>query len=172
MSLDERAIFRKPFLDPSFQKAYGSSSTSKHHHSYPGGLDQHTREVVVLADMLATIHDCWSRELMIAAAWHDYGKIFDYDENGVKLPGRDKSSHIKDSIHNFEQEVCKFGLYDDKPNKKLRIWSMIGSHHGKIEWGSLSVPKAVENKILHTADYISAITNNLDLDVLHTGNRL
>jgi 3'-5' exoribonuclease len=164
----EKALFLIPFRDESFQDGFGSSITSAHHHAYRGGLYRHTCEVVVLSDIFGRIHKCWSPELMIAAAWHDYGKIYDYDSAGVKLPGRDKSSHIKDSIEEFDTAAAGS---DFELDRRAKVYSIIASHHGKLEWGSLSVPLAAENKVLHIADYISAITYDLDLNVLHTGSR-
>jgi 3'-5' exoribonuclease len=164
----ERDLFWKPLSNQQFLSGYGSSTTSKHHHSYKGGLAAHTEEVIILADALGRTHECWSPELLIAAAWHDYGKIYDYDSEGVKLPGRDKSSHIKDSIEEFDTAAAGS---DFELDRRAKVCSIIASHHGKLEWGSLSVPLAAENKVLHIADYISAITYDLDLNVLHTGSR-
>lgn len=167
LNTTQRKLFWYPFFDSKFNNGYGSTTTSNHHHAYKGGLVVHTQEVILLADMLGKFHDCWSPELLISASWHDYGKIYDYDENGVKIPGRDKSSHIEDSVCELIQQSVTNGRYYNQG----RIIGMIEAHHGKLEWGSLKVPETTEEKVLHMADYISAIGYNLDLNVLHTGIR-
>lgn len=144
----------KPVLfDERFINGYGSSVGSGHaHHAYPGGLVVHTAEVMqtalATAESIGIIADPFT--LTIAALWHDYAKIYDYDEEGKGTPYRDRVRHVAGSYHEFMKvaerlrAVCREG-----------VGHCILAHHGRKEWGSPVEPQSVEAAILHYADMLS-----------------
>jgi 3'-5' exoribonuclease len=137
------------------------------HHAFKGGLMVHTAQVVELvikqhqAIDTAPCSDAWIYRSIIAAIFHDFSKIKEYDwmscEDGAlkieKTKFRAEIGHIADSYHEFvnEAERCVLPYADINA-----IGHLILSHHGRQEWGSPVEPQNIYAQILHNADYISA----------------
>lgn len=133
------------------------TAASNNHHSYPGGLAQHTYEV-----MLVLFH--MKKELLlkkgvdfVAVAWgallHDYGKLFDYDEAMEPTKDLYLIYHTAQSYKNVER-VLPESLSSNKSLVK-HIEHIVLSHHGKKEWGSPVVPATYEAFMVSMADMIS-----------------
>lgn len=129
-----------------------------HHHAYPGGLAVHTAEVLEYALGMAEV-DSWANKevLTVAAIFHDYAKLRDYQEDSTTPSGfrptqyRDRIRHVSGS-HAF-YIVCTDGVetpFNDE------VSHCILSHHGRQEWGSPVEPQTLEAHILHYADMLSA----------------
>lgn len=144
--------------DLKFQKAYASSVDTDHrHHAYPGGLLVHTCEVVDICQSVGLItpslRDVNLSVLYTAAIWHDYGKIWDYDEDGHKFEFTLQTDHILRSNSKFLDAAAKYNISTDV---MIPISACILSYHGRKEYGAIIEPATMEEHILHYADMLSA----------------
>jgi len=127
------------------------------HHSYMGGLLEHTVSVVKLCDFLSQTYAGVNRDiLLVTAMLHDIGKIYEltdlpenaYTDDGQLLGhivmGAQMVSNVADRLTGFPH-----GL------KSLLTHSIL-AHHGEYEFGSPKLPYTLEAFILHCADNIDA----------------
>ncbi len=135
-----------------------SHSAAKNlHHSYLGGLLEHTVSVASICDFMSTHYKNVKRDLLIATALlHDIGKVFelspfpdnDYTDEG-QLVG-----HIVICSELIEIEARKI------PNFPARLKNLLKhsilAHHGEYEYASPKRPKTIEAYILHCADNMDA----------------
>lgn len=146
----------KVIENPAFMKSYGSSvglSTHEEHHAYPGGLVVHTAEVLENALRMAQsqgIQHANQNVITTAVIFHDYAKIYDYDDKGHKTAYREFIRHVSGSYAEF---ILLAGDLDEE--LKLKIGHCILSHHGRHHWGSPVEPKTIEASIVHYADMLS-----------------
>lgn len=132
------------------------SAAKNIHHSYMGGLLEHTLSVVKLSDFMGNQYGA-NRDILISTAMlHDIGKIEelsefpnnDYTDNGQLI------GHI---VIGTEMITKKIKAIDGFPEQLARlIKHSILSHHGEYEYGSPKRPKTVEAFILHCADNTDA----------------
>lgn len=153
-----KALLESFFIkDEQVVKAFESHSAAKNvHHSYMGGLLEHTLSVVKLAEFMAIQYGA-NRDIVIATAMlHDIGKIEelsefpnnDYTDDGQLL------GHI---IIGTEMITDKISKIDGFPKTLASlIKHSILAHHGEYEYGSPKRPKTVEAYILHCADNTDA----------------
>lgn len=127
------------------------------HHNYPGGLLQHTANVVKNAYSIGSNYNDIDMDIvLVGAILHDIGKIYEYDEKG-DISGEGKLfDHINigtrivfEEYYHGEDSVYSFSERD-----LYHIAHIILSHHGKLEWGSPRTPATQEAFIVHYADYI------------------
>ena len=144
--------------DAEFIKNFKSHSAAKVvHHSFMGGLLEHTLSVVKLCDYYATNYPVLNRDMLITAAlFHDVGKMQelsnfpenDYTDDGQLL------GHIfigASMVSNHTRKMSKFPV-------KLtnELVHCILAHHGELEYGSPKKPATVEAMALHFADNTDA----------------
>jgi len=132
------------------------------HHSYLGGLLEHTLSVCQMSKKVAEHYTQLDGDLLLTAAFlHDVGKIrelrghphMDYTDEG-RLVG-----HL----------VLGTGMLDTKlgeikgfpPELAIRLRHLILSHHGQYEFGSPKVPKFLEAIALNLVDDLDAKINGL-----------
>jgi 3'-5' exoribonuclease len=127
------------------------------HHTYIGGLLEHTLSVLRITEFLASHYPGVDRELLRAGALlHDVGKAFELDTGGFieySDAGR-LLGHITIGVrlvHDAAQHVQ--GLSENRLNQLLHL---ILSHHGDDEKGSPVKPATVEAILLHYADEIDS----------------
>jgi 3'-5' exoribonuclease len=138
--------------------AFQSHSAAKNiHHSYMGGLIEHTVSVAQICDFLCTRYKHVNRDILIATAiLHDLGKLFelspfpdnDYTDEGQLL------GHIIICSEMISKEADKIPGFP--PRLLTLIKHSILSHHGEYEYGSPKQPKTIEAFILHCADNMDA----------------
>ena len=138
---------------PDFSTAPGGKD---HHHNYPGGLADHTFEVATLAMRFA--EGFGEEELaLVAAVFHDYGKIHDYsfaEENKIiSTPFQKETGHLVWSWEKFREIAIEEGM-DYKSIDKIS--HAILAHHGRREWGSPVEPMTPLAWALHSADMLSS----------------
>ncbi|HUY00489.1 MAG TPA: HD domain-containing protein [Candidatus Deferrimicrobium sp.] len=122
------------------------------HHSYKGGLIEHTIAVTSIAieiiNVLQKVYqiDFISRDLTIAGALlHDIYKPLTYAKSGSAYERSRLGSKIDHTSLIFGE-----ALHRKLPLELLHI---ILSHHGK---GSSAQPRSLEALVLHLADYIDS----------------
>ncbi|MFH1335574.1 MAG: HD domain-containing protein [Candidatus Zixiibacteriota bacterium] len=130
------------------------------HHTYVGGLLEHTLKVADICERAAKSYELINRDLLITGALlHDLGKIkgysgkgfFDYTDEG-RLIG-----HIISGIELVDQKL--FMIEDFPADLALQLKHLIISHHGELEFASPVVPMTIEAIILHHADELDAQVN-------------
>lgn len=161
---------------------YHNDTVSKHlktrsaaksiHHSYMGGLLEHTLSVTEICDFVAPRYQFVNRDILIASAMlHDIGKIIelsefpenDYTDEGQLLGhlmiGAELIKETASHIEGFPKQI-----------ENLLKHCMI-SHHGEYEYGSPKLPKTIEAFILHSADNLDAKTKVIEEMIQNNTNQ-
>jgi 3'-5' exoribonuclease len=139
-------------------EAFKSHSAAKHmHHSYMGGLLEHTLNVAQICDFMSGRFKHLNRDLLITSALlHDIGKIYelspmpmnDYTDDGQML------GHITIGVEMITAEVHKI---EDFPHDLASLLKhSVLAHHGEYEYGSPKLPATIEAFLLHCADNMDA----------------
>jgi 3'-5' exoribonuclease len=137
-------------------------SAKQFHHSYLGGLLEHTVTVCRMAGLVAKQYPRLDGDLLLTAAFlHDIGKIrefkfdftIDYTDEGRLL------GHLILGISMLEEKLAQ--LTDFPPDLAVRLKHLILSHHGQYEFGSPKRPKFLEAFALHLIDDLDAKINGL-----------
>ena len=161
MSLSERAEngfvkkLMKSFLeDGDFLETYLRAGAGKlWHHSYIGGLAEHSINVTEICLDMAKRYYFADRDLLIfGGLFHDMGKMLqyritsfiDYSDEG-RLIG-----HISLADSMIAERAAKIELFP--PNLLMRLRHLILSHHGQLDYASPVVPQIPEAFILYYAD--------------------
>ena len=140
--------------------AFKKHSAAKNlHHSYMGGLIEHTLSVTQICDFMSNRYKYLNRDILIATAMlHDIGKIYelspmpenDYTDNGQML------GHIVIGAEMITAETAKIPGFP--PELQSLLKHSILAHHGEFEYGSPKLPNTMEAFILHAADNMDAKT--------------
>jgi 3'-5' exoribonuclease len=127
------------------------------HHSYPGGLLEHTLSVVQILLCVADLHPELNRDLLITGGLlHDVGKleelagslVADYTDEG-RLLGH---TVLTDRLVSARMA----GVPDFPPLLAELLSHMLLSHHGLREYGAPVLPMTLEAIALHHADIMDA----------------
>jgi len=134
-----------------------SSAAKMVHHSFVGGLMQHTLAVTRLCKFYTKMYPALNHDLLISAAMlHDIGKVKelsrfpenDYTDEGQLL------GHI---VIGCSMISGKISQIEDFPEKlKNELLHCIAAHHGQLEFGSPKVPELIEAMALNLADNTDA----------------
>lgn len=139
-----------------FKNHYGAM---KIHHSYRGGLLEHTYSMLIISDFIADHYNLDKEILLIGALFHDIGKIFEFetiDKQTITLEGG-LLGHIVLGNSIF-LELAK-EIKDFPKDLLLKIQHLIISHHGEKEFGSPELPKTQEAYALHIIDLLDSKIN-------------
>ena len=146
---------------------YHNDTVSKHlkthsaaksiHHSYMGGLLEHTLSVTEICDFVAPRYQFVNRDILIASAMlHDIGKIIElseFPENDYTDAGQ-LLGHI---IIGEEWVGERIRTIPDFPVKLANeLKHCILAHHGELEYGSPKKPAIAEAIALSFADNTDA----------------
>lgn len=125
------------------------------HHAYPGGLAQHTFEMLkVLKALLkenAIPFKVNALFCLIGVLYHDYGKTLEYDEDLNYTEYMVLTPHSYLGARAVEEHFSKYL----KPESLRRVQHIILSHHGRTEWGAACIPATVEALLVHLVDMMS-----------------
>ncbi|MBN1829718.1 MAG: HD domain-containing protein [Deltaproteobacteria bacterium] len=156
-----QALLQSIFRDETVASAFMRSPAAKgFHHSYIGGLLEHTLSMVILLDVVANHYKGVNRDLLLAGGiLHDIGKIeelackrmIDYTDVG-RLIG-----HIVLAVEMIDKRIADIVDFPEKLAMELR--HIILSHHGILEYGSPKRPKTVEALIVNFVDDMDAKVN-------------
>lgn len=144
--------------DAAFAKTFCSHSAAKSvHHSFVGGLLEHTLSVVKLCDYFSKQYPLLNRDLLLTAAmFHDMGKtkelsVFpenDYTDEGQLI------GHIIIGVQMIKERIAALGGFP--PKLESELVHCILSHHGELEYGSPKKPALIEAMALSLADNADA----------------
>ena len=153
-----RALIDRYFNDPAFEEAFCRHSAAKTiHHSFVGGLCEHTLSVVKMCEFYCGLYPYLNHDLLItAAAFHDVGKLKeisnfpanDYTDDGQLLGHIVMGSEL---IGSAARRIPGF------PHRLLsELQHCILAHHGEYEYGSPKKPALAEAMALNLADNADA----------------
>jgi len=158
-----KALVEKFLSDRNFMILFRKAPAAKNfHHSYIGGLLEHTLSVCQMASLVADHYPELDRDLLITGAFlHDLGKIkelkferqIDYSDEGRLL------GHLALGVAMVDEKLV--GLKDFPGEIAVRLKHLILSHHGEYEFGSPKRPKFLEAFALHLIDDLDAKMNGL-----------
>ena len=144
--------------NPAIAEAVTSHSAAKNmHHSYLGGLLEHTISVVEICDFMSGRYKAVNRDILITVAiLHDIAKIFElspmptnaYTDDGQML------GHIYLGAELISKECAKIPNFP--PQLESMLKHAILAHHGEYIFGSPKLPMTMEAFILHAADNMDA----------------
>jgi 3'-5' exoribonuclease len=144
--------------DKDFVSRFKKHSAAKSvHHSFMGGLLEHTLSVANMCNYFAKAYPLLNRDLLLTAAlFHDIGKMEeletfpqnDYSDNGQLL------GHIYMGTEQISAGIAKIPGFPKKLASELK--HCILAHHGKLEYGSPKVPALMEAMALNLADNADA----------------
>lgn len=144
--------------DKEFVKKFMYHSAAKSvHHSFMGGLVEHTLGVVKMCDYLALNYPFLNRDILITGAlFHDLGKVeelSDFPENDYTDDGQ-LLGHIFIGAEMLGARIRTIPNFPYKLSAQLR--HCILAHHGELEYGSPKKPATAEALALSFADNTDA----------------
>lgn len=153
------ALVKKFFVeDAEFVRKFKSLAAGKSvHHSFAGGLLEHSLSVTRLCDKMCQNYDFLNRDLLIACAMlHDCGKVRelasfpqnDYTDEGNFL------GHIVMGYEIIQEKIKTIEGFP--PLLATEIGHCILAHHGELEYGSPKKPAIAEAIALAFADNCDA----------------
>lgn len=157
------ALLKHYFDDPAFKKKFSFTSAAKNfHHSFVGGLLQHTLCVTRLCDDFAKRYEILNRDLLVTAAiFHDIGKteeLSDFPANDYTDDGQ-LMGHISIGAMMLSEQIHKMEGFPKTLENEL-LHSIL-AHHGELEYGSPKKPALAEAIALNFADNVDAKMENL-----------
>lgn len=156
----------KKIIEGMFQrvgdKFFEYPAASKIHHSFYGGLAEHTLGIAKTAEAITKLYPGINYDLLLSAVLiHDMGKT-------VELGGLISSEYIEEGrltghisiCHGWIMEVSK-ELGIEHSEEALLLRHLILSHHGKLEYGSPVLPLTLEAEVLSMIDNLDARINTI-----------
>lgn len=141
------------------------------HHTYIGGLLEHTLSMVRLLELVASHYKDLNEDLLITGGiLHDIGKIYefsygrlvDYSDAGRLL------GHIVIGLEMIDERIA--GIPDFPEQTAMELRHLIVSHHGALEFGSPKRPKTLEALVVHYIDDLDAKVNAFQAYIDMTGD--
>lgn len=157
-----------------------SPAAVSNHHAYPGGLLQHTVDLMELAAIISPRYADLDPDLMLMGAFlHDLGKIEEMSGGGeVSYTDRGQMvGHIVIGVQMLGERIQQLEQSSGRsfPDElRMHLEHLIVSHHGQIEFGSPKLPVTLEALALHHIDNLdaklAAFSSVLETDVAADGN--
>ena len=154
-----KQLLRSFFVeDAEFISKFRFSSAAKSvHHSFVGGLLEHTLSVAKNCEYFAAHYGVLNRDLLVAAAiCHDIGKVREfvpYPENDYSDEGN-LLGHIVIGAEMVGERIAKIPGFPVNLANELRHCML--AHHGELEFGSPKKPAIIEAVALSFADNLDA----------------
>lgn len=98
------------------------------------------------------------RDFILAAViWHDMGKIYEYTTEG-KIDRDPMYGILEHRVIGpmMFQQFCKEQDIELSEKDYWHFLHILASHHGKVEWGSPTMPQTVEGWFVHLVDFLDA----------------
>jgi len=153
-----RTLLNAFFGDREFAERFMRAPAAMHrHHSYIGGLLEHTLNVVKICQRVHEIHPEMDYSLMVTGAiLHDIGKIREFDV-GVSIEMSEEGMLLGHIVIGAQMLLERIASMEDFPERiKLKLVHIVLSHHGKNEYGSPKIPQFPEAHAVYFADDMDA----------------
>jgi 3'-5' exoribonuclease len=149
-----RALVLNTLEDPEIQPLYLKCPAARTiHHSWVGGLLEHTLSICKLMFFLSTHYEGVDLDLLlVGAVFHDIGKIWElsYDTNVSYTDVGRLVGHLVLGSELIEKKASQIKGFPDE--LKTICKHLVLSHHGKYEYGSPKRPKILEAFIVSYID--------------------
>lgn len=155
---DLRALLQSIFGEAGFRARFAASHGARSlHHSYLGGLLEHTLHVVDILWAVAALYPEMDRDLLTAGGLlHDIGKTEEL-EGVLTSHYTDLGRFVGHTVLTDRMVTAKMGELEGFPPHKANLLThMLLSHHGEKEWGAPVLPSTMEACALHYADNLDA----------------
>ncbi len=164
-------LLEQIFTSKRFLAAFVATPAGKSiHHSYAGGLIEHSLEVLSICKTFVTLYPRINADLLYAGALlHDIGKTAEYEPDNMAYnmtTAGQLLGHITMGVRLVDEYVRAIPAFP--ADLHLELTHMILAHHGQKEWGSPEVPKTLEAYALSYADMASAKINQF-IQILDQG---
>jgi 3'-5' exoribonuclease len=132
------------------------------HHAHLGGLLEHTRNLLRLAQAICPLYPQVSSDLMLTGIFlHDAGKVRElaYETNLEYTSAGQLLGHIVQGVlwlHDKCRELERETDHPFPPDIEMSLKHLILAHHGKYEFGSPRLPATGEAIMLHYLDNLDA----------------
>ena len=149
-----RSLAASFFKHADFAEKFKLHSAAKTiHHSFVGGLLQHTLRVTQMCDYYSSRYPLINRDLLITGAMlHDVGKLeelSEFPENDYTDEGQ-LVGHLVIGYRMLHERIAEMDGFPKALASQLE--HMILAHHGELEYGSPKKPATLEAVALHYAD--------------------
>jgi len=155
---DYRTLLKEIFTDGIIRVKFSHVPAAKlWHHSYVGGLAEHTLNVASMCEAACQVYNMLNRDLLMTAALlHDVGKtetyslanFFEYSDEG-RLIG-----HIVIADRMICNKISRLPTFPAEKKKLIR--HMVLSHQGTLEQASPVVPQTLEAVVLYVVDLLDS----------------
>lgn len=147
------------------------------HHAFPGGLAMHSYAVTMGALHQAEYYmslgtlNCSMDLIITGALLHDIGKLREYTADGRFTLQGQMISHLVSGVEMVNDSCIKLGI-DKDSDDIAKVKHIIVSHHGKLEFGSPTLPMIPEAYIVSLADIADAKVETFteELSVMNEGD--
>ncbi|MGD9580201.1 MAG: HD domain-containing protein, partial [Vampirovibrionia bacterium] len=157
-------IIKRLLLDELFEDFCKAPAATYNHHSYMGGLLEHSVSVADICSSFASLYKHVNKDILISSALiHDIGKIYEleFDESISYSSKGNLLGHIFIGANKFLEETKKENNFPEYLSD--HIAHIILSHHGILERGSPVEPKTLEAILVHKADTADADANSFEM---------
>ena len=145
------------------------------HHAYVAGTLIHSYSVACLSKHIAEQVPGANVDLCtVGGMLHDLGKLYTYKLNGVSIDMTDDGmmyEHLfmgAEFVGNYADS--HFTMDDLNTRKLAMLRHIILSHHGRVEYGAVTVPLSIEAHIVYHADAIDAAAEQVRTSSAKVGN--
>lgn len=145
------------------------------HHAYTAGTLIHSYSVACIAKAIAEHTPGANVDLCVVGGMlHDIGKLYTYKLNGVVIDMTDEGmlyDHIFMGAEFIGNYADNHYMMDETCTLKLEMLRhIILAHHGRLEYGSVTVPLSIEAHIVYHADAIDAAAEQVRSQSTKVGN--
>lgn len=145
------------------------------HHAYTAGTLIHSYSVACIAKAIAGHTPGANVDLCtVGGMLHDIGKLYTYKLNGVAIDMTDEGmmyDHIFMGAEFIGNYADNHYMMDETCMLKLEMLRhIILAHHGRLEYGSVTVPLSIEAHIVYHADAIDAAAEQVRSQSAKVGN--
>ncbi len=152
------ALLEQFFGDEQFLDRFAAAPGAKSlHHSYLGGLIEHTVGVIEVLETVARVHPELDRDLLMAGALlHDLGKVAEL-EYSAAIEYTDEGRLVGHTVLTDRMVNRALSRIEGFPQELAdRLTHLLLSHHGQREYGAPVLPMTAEACALHYADNLDA----------------
>lgn len=152
------------YADPGLRARYEEcpASTSGHHAEL-GGLLRHTCEVAAIGRAIARTCGANADLVVAGALLHDLGKLeaYRWDRGFEMTDAGALLGHVALGLLMLDRRIRAAVPPPCTDQERLILLHLVGSHHGRQEYGATAPPMTLEAEVLHFADNASAKTASM-----------